>query len=145
MRNFQNSYSVKNKIFVLKYFIRNYILSLLQRFFIMKVKGNLIREARRRKDFSQDYMANLLDISQSQYSKLENGEANFDVSKLGALLDALELNPLEVIEFSEKQQIFINSNNTIVNNAGEIKSPLITNDVNFIRQIIQEELQKLQK
>ena len=111
----------------------------------MKVKGNLIREARRRKDFSQDYMANLLDISQSQYSKLENGEANFDVSKLGALLDALELNPLEVIEFSEKQQIFINSNNTIVNNAGEIKSPLISNDVNFIRQIIQEELQKLQK
>ena len=111
----------------------------------MKVKGNLIREARRRKGFSQDYMANLLDISQSQYSKLENGEANFDVSKLGALLDALELNPLEVIEFSEKQQIFINSNNTIVNNAGEIKSPLISNDVNFIRQIIQEELQKLQK
>ena len=111
----------------------------------MKVKGNLIREARRRKDFSQDYMANLLDISQSQYSKLENGEANFDVSKLGALLDALELNPLEVIEFSEKQQVFINSNNTIVNNAGEIKSPLISNDVNFIRQIIQEELQKLQK
>ena len=111
----------------------------------MKVKGNLIRDARRRKDFSQEYMANLLDISQSQYSKLENGEANFDVSKLGALLDELELNPLEVIEFSEKQQVFINSNNTIVNNAGEIKSPLITNDVNFIRQIIQEELQKLQK
>lgn len=111
----------------------------------MKVKGNLIRDARRRKDFSQKYMANLLDISQSQYSKLENGEANFDVSKLGALLDELELNPLEVIEFSEKQQVFINSNNTIVNNAGEIKSPLISNDVNFIRQIIQEELQKLQK
>ena len=94
----------------------------------MKVKGNLIREARRRKEFSQDYMAHLLDISQSQYSKLENGEANFDVSKLGVLLDELELNPLEVIEFSEKQQIFINSNNTIVNNAGEIKSPLISND-----------------
>ena len=111
----------------------------------MKVKGNLIREARRRKEFSQDYMAHLLDISQSQYSKLENGEANFDVSKLGVLLDELELNPLEVIEFSEKQQIFINSNNTIVNNAGEIKSPLISNDVNVIRQIIQEELQKLQK
>ena len=111
----------------------------------MKVKGNLIRDARRRKDFSQEYMVNLLDISQSQYSKLENGEANFDVSKLGALLDELELNPLEVIEFSEKQQVFINSNNTIVNNAGEIKSPLITNDVNFIRQIIQDELQKIQK
>ena len=111
----------------------------------MKVQGNLIREARRRKDLSQDYMASLLDISQSQYSKLENGDANFDVSKLSLLLDELELNPLDIIEFSEKQQIFINSNNTIVNNAGEIKSPLITNDVEAIRQIIQEELQKLQK
>ena len=111
----------------------------------MKVQGNLIREARRRKDLSQDYMASLLDISQSQYSKLENGDANFDVSKLSLLLDELELNPLDIIEFSEMQQIFINSNNTIVNNAGEIKSPLITNDVEAIRQIIQEELQKLQK
>ena len=103
----------------------------------MKVKGNLIREARRRKDFSQDYMANLLDISQSQYSKLENGEANFDVSKLGALLDALELNPLEVIEFSEKQQVFINSsysgnNNTTINNI----------DIELIKKIVQEELKK---
>lgn len=111
----------------------------------MKVKGNLIREARRRKDYSQEYMAHQLDISQSQYSKLENGEANFDVLKLGTLLDELELNPLEVLEFSEKQQVFINSNNTIGTNIGEIKSPLITNDAELVRQIVQEELQKLQK
>ncbi len=111
----------------------------------MKVKGNLIRDARRQKNLSQEYIAHLLDISQSQYSKLENGEANFDISKLSSLLDVLELNPLEVIEFSEKQQVFINSNNTIVNNAGEIKSPLLTNDVEFIRKMIREELGKINR
>ncbi len=68
----------------------------------MKVKIHLIRNARRQKDLSQENIAYLLDISQSQYSKLENGEVNFNISKLSLLLDALELNPLEVIEFSEK-------------------------------------------
>ena len=54
-------------------------------------------------------MAEVLDISQSQYSKLENGEATFDIQKLSELIDQLEINPLDVIEFSDKQQTFINS------------------------------------
>lgn len=111
----------------------------------MNVKGKLIREARMKKDFSQEYLANVLGISQSQYSKLENGDVSFDIQKLGQLLDELELNPLEIIEFSEKQQNIINSNNShysIVNNSGEINSPLIQNDVEAIRKIVQEELAK---
>jgi transcriptional regulator with XRE-family HTH domain len=72
----------------------------------MRVKGELVREARVKKRFSQEDLAHFLNISQSQYSKLENGEADFDISKLGLLLDKLDLNPLEIIEFSEKQQVF---------------------------------------
>ena len=111
----------------------------------MNVKGKLIREARMKKDFSQEYLANVLGISQSQYSKLENGDVRFDIQKLGQLLDELELNPLEIIEFSEKQKLIINthnSHNAIVNNSGEINSPLIQNDVEAIRKIVQEELSK---
>lgn len=110
----------------------------------MNVKGKLIREARMKKDFSQEYLANVLGISQSQYSKLENGDVSFDIQKLGQLLDELELNPLEIIEFSEKQQTFINSNNShsAIVNSGEINSPLIQNDIEAIRKIIQEELSK---
>ena len=111
----------------------------------MNVKGKLIREARMKKDFSQEYLANVLGISQSQYSKLENGDVSFDIQKLGQLLDELELNPLEIIEFSEKQKLIINTNNShnaIVKNSGEINSPLIQNDVEAIRKIVQEELSK---
>ncbi|WP_260377579.1 helix-turn-helix domain-containing protein [Candidatus Ornithobacterium hominis] len=61
-----------------------------------------MREAKRNKNFSQEYMANPLDISQSQYSRLEKGEIDFEVSKLSILIDTLELNPMGVIEFTEK-------------------------------------------
>ena len=110
----------------------------------MNVKGKLIREARMKKDFSQEYLANVLGISQSQYYKLENGDVSFDIQKLGQLLDELELNPLEIIEFSEKQQTFINSHNShsAIVNSGEINSPLIYNDLEAIRKIIHEELSK---
>jgi transcriptional regulator with XRE-family HTH domain len=83
-------------------------------------------------------LANILGISQSQYSKLENGEVIFDVQKLGLLMDQLNINPLDVIEFSDKQQLFIqsamssNHNNNSFNNYDEEK----------IRKIVQEELGK---
>ena len=91
------------------------------------------------KGIKQDNMADVLGISQSQYSKLENGEVIFDVHKLGILMDELDLNPLDVIEFSDKQQTFINSamsgnhnNNNSFNNY----------DVEMIRKIVQEEINK---
>jgi len=108
----------------------------------MKVKEKLIRQARQKKEYSQEYVADVLGISQSQYSKLENGETEFDINQLGILLDKLELNPLEVIEFSEKQQVFINAHNNVVNNAGEINSPLISNDIEVIRKIVKDEISK---
>jgi len=105
----------------------------------MKVKGNLIREARIKKGFKQDILAEILGISQSQYSKLENGDVVFDVQILSTLIDELDLNPLDVIEFSDKQQIFINSsmsgnhnNNNSFNNYDEER----------IRTIVRDELTK---
>ncbi len=105
----------------------------------MKVNSNLIREARIKKGYKQNILADILGISQSQYSKLENGEVIFDISTLSKLIDKLYLNPLDVIEFSEKQQIFINSsmsgnhnNNNSFNNYDEER----------IRNIVREELQK---
>jgi hypothetical protein len=56
------------------------------------------------------------------------------------LIDELDLNPLDVIEFSDKQQIFINSamsgnhnNNNSFNNY----------DVEMIRKVVQEEIGKI--
>lgn len=103
----------------------------------MRIKEKIIREARIKKEFSQEYMAHVLGISQSHYSNLENGEASFDVEKLGKLLDVLELNPLEVIEFSERQQVFINSSFS-----GNYNSTIIPFDEDLVRKIVKEELSK---
>ena len=109
----------------------------------MKVKEKIVRQARIKKEYSQDYIANLLGISQPKYSRLEKGEISFDIDELSKLIDLLDLNPLEVLDFTEKQQVFINSNNTIVANQGDIHSPVISNDEVLIKKIVQEELKKL--
>ena len=67
----------------------------------------MIREARQQKGYSQEYIAYLLNISQSQYSKLENGVYALGIDMLSRLLDVLEINPLEIIDFSEKQKSII--------------------------------------
>ena len=103
----------------------------------MRVKEKIVRDARLKKEFSQDHMAHILNISQSKYSRLEKGEISFNIDELSKLLDYLELNPLEVLDFTEKQQVFINSsysgnNNTTIN----------TIDIELIKKIVQEELKK---
>ena len=103
----------------------------------MRVKEKIVRDARLKKEISQDHMAHVLNISQSKYSRLEKGEISFNIDELSKLLDYLELNPLEVLDFTEKQQVFINSsysgnNNTTINNI----------DIELIKKIVQEELKK---
>ena len=74
----------------------------------MRIKLKLIKEARIRKDYRQDDVAEILGISQSQYSKLENGEVSLNVEQIAILLDKLDLNPLEIIEFSKNTTNFNN-------------------------------------
>lgn len=52
-------------------------------------------------------MAYILQISQAQYSKLETGKVVWNTDKLGEVLDVLDLNFLEVVKLSEKQEILI--------------------------------------
>ena len=87
-------------------------------------------------------MADVLDISQSQYSKLENGEATFDIQKLSELIDQLEINPLDVIEFSDKQQTFINSAMSGNCNNSNNSNSFNYCDEEMIRNIVREEIAK---
>jgi DNA-binding helix-turn-helix protein len=73
----------------------------------MKINYNIIRKTRRQKEISQQYMAYILQISQAQYSKLETGKVVWNTDKLGEVLDILDLNFLEVVKLSEKQEILI--------------------------------------
>ena len=101
----------------------------------MRVKEKLVREARLKKEFSQEHIAHVLNISQSKYSRLEKGEISFDIDELSKLLDLLDLNPLEVLDFTEKQQVFINSSYS-----GNINSNISNMDKEVIKELIKEEL-----
>lgn len=103
----------------------------------MRVKEKIVRDARLKKEFSQEHIAHVLNISQSKYSRLEKGEISFDIKELSKLIDILELNPLEVLDFTEKQQVFINSSYS-----GNVNTKINGIDAEAIRQLIQEELSK---
>lgn len=50
-----------------------------------------IRSNRLTKNYSQEYMANELQISQNAYSKLERGETEFSVKRLYEIAFILEM------------------------------------------------------
>jgi transcriptional regulator with XRE-family HTH domain len=102
----------------------------------MKVRLEKIREERMQKGYSQTYIADLLDISQAQYSRLENGENDFDIKKLGELLEILEINFFDAIEFSGKQKLFANS--LLLGSSG-----FYNKDAEFIKKIVTEVMDNL--
>lgn len=42
----------------------------------------MVRDARLQKEYSQEYAAHFLGISQSKYSRLEKGEAMFELERV---------------------------------------------------------------
>jgi transcriptional regulator with XRE-family HTH domain len=104
----------------------------------MIVKVKIVRNARLKKEFSQEYLAHILMISQSKYSRLEKGEISFNIDELSMLIDVLELNPFEVLDFTAKQQVFINSFYSV-----NINSKLNNINIETICELIQEKFRIL--
>ena len=103
----------------------------------MKIKNEVLRENRLKKGYSQEYLADMLGISQSQFSKLEKGEVYFRINGLSKIIELLEINPLELIDFNEKEQVFINSSFS-----GNINTNINGFDEELVRKIIKEEIIK---
>ncbi len=101
----------------------------------MRIKEKIIRENRLKKGYSQEYVAESLGISQSQFSKLENGEIYFRVNELTKVIELLEINPLELIDFNDKEQVFINSSYS-----GNINSTINGFDEDLMRKMIKQEI-----
>lgn len=76
----------------------------------MKVDLEKIKELRIEKKLTQEDVAFELDITQSQYGRLERGECEFDFEKLNRIAVLFQINPNEIIEFEEKY-VLINSYN----------------------------------
>jgi len=56
-----------------------------------------IRIERITKNYSQEYMAFALDISQAAYSKIERGETELKLKRIYAIAEVLEISPLKLM------------------------------------------------
>lgn len=102
-----------------------------------------IKQIREFKNISQEFMAHELEISQSTYAKIESGQLIPKVDRLQQIANILEVDLSTLL--NSTNNFTINFNST-ANQSGYINNQNNTViDVDVIRQIIQEELQKLQK
>jgi transcriptional regulator with XRE-family HTH domain len=63
----------------------------------METIGEKIRIRRLTKNYSQEYMAFMLDISQAAYSNLERNETDLTVKRIYEIAEVLEISPFELL------------------------------------------------
>lgn len=54
--------------------------------------GRILRHARETKGYSQEYMAEMLNIAQSSYANLESGKTSISVDRMIEIIKILQLN-----------------------------------------------------
>lgn len=97
------------------------------------ITGHKIRNIRELKNFTQGYMADKLQMSQSGYSKIEK-ESNISDEKLQQIADALEVKPEDILAF-DSQKYFNSVGNVEGNNSGNSNSIIIEKGVEEIELI----------
>lgn len=73
--------------------------------------GKKVRKLRMLRDYSQEYMAKRLNMSQQAYSKLENDNTNVSLELLKQIAAVLEMAVEDLLSFDEKS-VFNFFNNT---------------------------------
>ncbi len=83
--------------------------------------GFNIRKAREKKGFSQDYMANVLEISQASYARLENEDTKITVERLYKIAEILDSS---IIDFFDVDKMIIQNQ---TNNDGSFGNGYVQN------------------
>jgi len=68
----------------------------------MKLCSQNIRKIRRNKDFTQEYMAFEMGISQKAYSDIENSKVKINLEILTKISNILEIKPSDICSISHK-------------------------------------------
>lgn len=80
--------------------------------------GTKVKKAREKKGYSQEKMAEILDISQPKYCRFENNQTFIDWNKLPLLAETLELNLTDLFPKETKNYYF----HKPTNNSGYIEN-----------------------
>jgi DNA-binding helix-turn-helix protein len=85
--------------------------------------GKKLKQVRLNKNLSQDFMAEMLEVSQKTYSNFENNKTKPDFSQIEKISKILDVSILEFLEDTEKYNFYQNNTGTnngfVVNNFSE--------------------------
>lgn len=96
--------------------------------------GDKIKKLRELKNFTQQYMADQLELSLSGYGKIERNETDISISKLERIANILHTDVNTILSFDEKH-IFNFTNNQ---NANGIVQNHFTSQAELIDKMIQQ-------
>ena len=111
------------------------------------VTGQKIRNIRELKNFTQGYMADKLQMSQSGYSKIEK-ESNISDEKLQQIAEALEVKPEDIMAF-DSQKYFNNVGNVEGDNSNSYNESIVigmtTEETELIKKLYEDKISLLEK
>ena len=104
--------------------------------------GTNIKNIRELKNYSQEYVAGEIGISQSSYARIETGAAIPKIDRLQKIADVLEVDLSTLLSTTN---IFNFSFNDTANQSGYYVNNQTNNtiDIEMLRRIIQEEIKKI--
>jgi transcriptional regulator with XRE-family HTH domain len=102
--------------------------------------GNKIKKIRELRNFSQNYIADQLGITQATYSKIENDEIDINISRLNQISKTLGVRVEDIFAFDEKF-IFQNFSDTSTANGILIQNGISTEE----KKLYESQLQQLRE
>ncbi|MBK9984483.1 MAG: helix-turn-helix transcriptional regulator [Saprospiraceae bacterium] len=106
----------------------------------MAISDN-IRKMRELRNFTQEYMANQLGITQAGYSKIESGTTDITFSKIEEIAGILSVTPADLVAF-DSQKYFNSFNNVEGSNNGSVIIDMKTDD---IKKLYEDKISLLEK
>lgn len=73
--------------------------------------GREIRSVREAKGYSQEYLAEMLDMSQSSYANLESGKSTLSVDRLLSITEILEIDVHRLLQFPKRTTKTVSASN----------------------------------
>lgn len=100
-----------------------------------------IRKVRELRNFSQEYMAIQLGISQVAYSKIETGLTRLDLKRLKKIAETLDIDPFTLMSFDDKY-VFNNHSPNNQNYGGNVVNHYSANEQD--KMMIMQRVEKVE-
>ena len=104
--------------------------------------GNNIKQIRELKNFTQEYVASEIDVSQATYARIESGTITPKIDRLQRIAEVLEVDLSTLLTTTNIFNFSFNKSNQTGYIKNQNNNAL---DIEMLRRIIQEELENLRK